>query len=207
MPYHCQRTLGSHVVTVEVPNLAVPRCSNCGDVVFDYAADEQIRAAFQSQFGPGESAESRGGVCQASGGGRIQDDPRQAYKLIKLIAGGLSAVAVGLALIATGEPQAIVAGSGALLAATLVFGFLYWANSSSKGNGVRAVAEEPPETKGRARVLWLGIGLTLLPGLLYFYLRYSLDRFDPMAIGFVIVPLVIAGLGCIGVGLWSATKR
>jgi hypothetical protein len=42
-------------VAVEVPNLAVPRCSNCGEVVFDYAADEQIRAAFRTQFGPAES--------------------------------------------------------------------------------------------------------------------------------------------------------
>lgn len=52
MPYRCQRTHNGRVVTVEVPNLAVPRCSHCGEVVFDYAADEQIRAAFWSQFGP-----------------------------------------------------------------------------------------------------------------------------------------------------------
>jgi len=55
MPYRCQRTLGSRVVTVEVPNLTVPRCSNCGETVFDYAADEQIRVAFWSQFGPAET--------------------------------------------------------------------------------------------------------------------------------------------------------
>lgn len=52
MPYCCQRTHNGCVVTVEVPNLAVPRCSNCGEVVFDYAADEQIRAAFRGQFDP-----------------------------------------------------------------------------------------------------------------------------------------------------------
>jgi hypothetical protein len=55
MPYSCKRTLGSRIVTVDVPNLAVPRCSNCGEVVFDYAADEQIRAAFRTQYGPENS--------------------------------------------------------------------------------------------------------------------------------------------------------
>ena len=60
MPYRCQRTHIGRVVTVEVPNLAVPRCSNCGEVVFDYAADEQIRDAFRTQFGPGETASSAG---------------------------------------------------------------------------------------------------------------------------------------------------
>ncbi len=45
MPYHCQRMHYGRVVTVGVPNLAVPPCSNCGEVVFDYAADEQIRTS------------------------------------------------------------------------------------------------------------------------------------------------------------------
>ena len=58
MPYRCQRTHNGHVVIVEVPNLAVPRCSNCGEVVFNYAADEQIRAALRTQFGPAETAAS-----------------------------------------------------------------------------------------------------------------------------------------------------
>ena len=60
MPYRCQRTHDGSVVIVEVPNLAVPRCSNCGEVVFDYAADEQIRAAFRTQVGPAETAMREG---------------------------------------------------------------------------------------------------------------------------------------------------
>lgn len=55
MPYNCKRTIGNRTVTVQVPNLMVPRCSNCGEVVFDYVADEQIRAAFRMQFGPANS--------------------------------------------------------------------------------------------------------------------------------------------------------
>jgi|SRR5579875_1358162 hypothetical protein len=50
MPYRCRRTHRGRAVTVDVPNLAVPRCSNCNEVVFDYVADEQIRAAFRFQL-------------------------------------------------------------------------------------------------------------------------------------------------------------
>lgn len=51
IPYCCQRTYYGWVVTMEVPNLAVPRCSNCGELVFDYTADEQIRSALRPSSG------------------------------------------------------------------------------------------------------------------------------------------------------------
>lgn len=50
MPYGCRRKCGGRIVMVEIPNLAVPRCSECGEVVFDYTADEQIRAAFRTHY-------------------------------------------------------------------------------------------------------------------------------------------------------------
>lgn len=55
MPYRCQRTHNGRIVTVEIPNFVVPRCSNCGEVVFDYTADEQIRAALRTQSSPVEN--------------------------------------------------------------------------------------------------------------------------------------------------------
>jgi hypothetical protein len=76
MPYSCKRTLGNHVVTVEVPNLAVPRCSNCGELVFDYAADEQIRAAFRTQFGPAETAMSEGQEHRSERAGALEEQIR-----------------------------------------------------------------------------------------------------------------------------------
>ena len=36
-------------VTVVIPNLAVPQCTHCGELVFDYEADEQVRQAFAAQ--------------------------------------------------------------------------------------------------------------------------------------------------------------
>lgn len=60
MAYRCQRTHGGRAVIVEIADLSVPRCSNCGEIVFDYAADEQIRAAIRTQFGPADTAGSDG---------------------------------------------------------------------------------------------------------------------------------------------------
>jgi hypothetical protein len=60
MPYRCQRTHNGRVVTVEILDVVVPRCSNCGEVVFDHAADEQIQVAFRTQFGPVETTLSDG---------------------------------------------------------------------------------------------------------------------------------------------------
>jgi hypothetical protein len=32
-----------------IPNFAVPKCENCGELVFDYVAEEQINQAYQAQ--------------------------------------------------------------------------------------------------------------------------------------------------------------
>lgn len=37
--------------TVEVPSLQVPKCGNCGELVFDNTADEQIAQALRQQLG------------------------------------------------------------------------------------------------------------------------------------------------------------
>jgi hypothetical protein len=129
----------------------------------------------------------------------------QAYRLFKLTATGIVALILGIAQVATGERQGIVGGSGALLAAAVIFGLIGW-SIFRKGEPAGTDAAQPPEAERHTRVLWLGISLTLLPGLLWLYLRYSMDPFDPGAAIFVGVPLLIAGIGCLGIGLWSAIK-
>jgi hypothetical protein len=42
IPYHGVRTFEGRDYTVDIPELAVPQCGNCGEVVFNYAAEEQI---------------------------------------------------------------------------------------------------------------------------------------------------------------------
>jgi drug/metabolite transporter (DMT)-like permease len=133
-------------------------------------------------------------------------DPVHAYRLVKLAVGGFASILVGIGLIATGESQSIVAGSGVLLAAGSIFGFLGWAFASDKAGIRRPEDGKAPEVESWVRVVWLGIALTLLSGVMYFYLRYAMTDLDPMALLFVNVPLLLAGLCCIGVGFWSAIK-
>ena len=59
MPYQCQLLYEGQPVTVIVPDLAVPKCRNCGELVFDYEADDQINRAFEAQ--------TRGREAHASG--------------------------------------------------------------------------------------------------------------------------------------------
>lgn len=41
-PYRCQRLQNGQRITVVLSKLSVPRCDHCGEVVFDYEAEEQI---------------------------------------------------------------------------------------------------------------------------------------------------------------------
>lgn len=45
LPYECQRLLEGQTVTVSLQAFAVPQCRNCGELVFDYVAEEQINQA------------------------------------------------------------------------------------------------------------------------------------------------------------------
>jgi hypothetical protein len=49
IPYQCQLPYKGQPVTVVLANLAVPKCGHCGELVFDYEADEQINQAFKAQ--------------------------------------------------------------------------------------------------------------------------------------------------------------
>jgi hypothetical protein len=48
--YRCQMEHNGQPVTVVVSELAVPRCANCDELVFDYEADNQINRAFEQQI-------------------------------------------------------------------------------------------------------------------------------------------------------------
>jgi len=47
--YECRRDFRGEPVTVTVTDLAVPKCRNCGELVFDYLAEEQINRAYAAQ--------------------------------------------------------------------------------------------------------------------------------------------------------------
>jgi hypothetical protein len=47
--YHTERLYEGRLVAVDIPALLVPKCANCGELVFNYAADEQILDAMKAQ--------------------------------------------------------------------------------------------------------------------------------------------------------------
>ncbi len=49
VPYHAERLHEGRLVTVDVPQLVVPKCDNCGEVVLDRAAEERLIKATAAQ--------------------------------------------------------------------------------------------------------------------------------------------------------------
>jgi predicted nucleic-acid-binding Zn-ribbon protein len=47
--FQTERLHEGRVIAVEIPALLVPKCANCGELVFNYAADEQILDAVKAQ--------------------------------------------------------------------------------------------------------------------------------------------------------------
>jgi hypothetical protein len=62
IPYQCQRRCKGQPITLVISGLAVPQCQNCGELVFDYVAEEQINRAFEEQT----SGPSSGGKSSAA---------------------------------------------------------------------------------------------------------------------------------------------
>jgi hypothetical protein len=50
IPYHAERLWDGHVIAVDIPELEVPKCTNCGELVFNYTAEEQILQAVQAHM-------------------------------------------------------------------------------------------------------------------------------------------------------------
>jgi hypothetical protein len=48
IPYHAEQLFQGKFIAVDIPRLEVPRCGNCGELVFNYNADEQILAAVKA---------------------------------------------------------------------------------------------------------------------------------------------------------------
>jgi hypothetical protein len=49
VPYHAECLYEGRVIEVDIPRLVVPRCGHCGELMFDYSADDQIREAVEAQ--------------------------------------------------------------------------------------------------------------------------------------------------------------
>jgi hypothetical protein len=49
IPYQCQRFHDSQPLTVVLSALNVPKCANCGELVFTYDTERQIDLAYREQ--------------------------------------------------------------------------------------------------------------------------------------------------------------
>jgi len=49
IPHHAERLWDGYIIAVDIPELEVPKYTNCGELVFNYTAEEQILQAVQSQ--------------------------------------------------------------------------------------------------------------------------------------------------------------
>ncbi len=125
------------------------------------------------------------------------------YRLLRFGIGGVAAIVLGVSLILAGDSQSIITGCGTILVGVVVFGFLIWASASAKRASVPVDSAQPDNAASPVRLIWLGIGLAMVPGLLYFYMRATMSRFDPGAVIFLSVPLLISAIGCTVIGLWS----
>src|SRR4051794_22622945 len=47
--YQCERVHNGCPITVVLPSLDVPRCENCGELVFTYETEEQINRGYREQ--------------------------------------------------------------------------------------------------------------------------------------------------------------
>ncbi len=45
IPYQCQRLHDGRQIAVDLASFSVPRCGHCGELVFDYEAEEQLKQA------------------------------------------------------------------------------------------------------------------------------------------------------------------
>jgi hypothetical protein len=120
--------------------------------------------------------------------------------LLKLSAAAIVALFVGVWLISRGDQQSIITGCGAILVGVIVIAFLGYCVFGKKYQPETELDLRGNRSKAW-RLVWLGLCFGLAPGLLYLYLSATMNRFDPMAIVFVAVPLETAGIGLMVYGL------
>jgi hypothetical protein len=77
VPYRTQRVREGRTVTIDIPQLTVPRCRNCGALLLNCSAEEQILKALEAQAPSADSAANSAGQAESSAGGRSAPAPPQ----------------------------------------------------------------------------------------------------------------------------------
>src|ERR1700719_4646791 len=67
IPYQCERLHNGRPLQVVIPQFNVPRCGHCGELVFDYDAEEQINQVLQRQLTAEPESDGVNGVSRKAG--------------------------------------------------------------------------------------------------------------------------------------------
>jgi hypothetical protein len=126
--------------------------------------------------------------------------------LLKISATAVLAFVLGVWLISFGDQQSIVTGCGAIAVGTTIVIFVGYC-LLRKEEAPGAAPDYRLRRSKAWKVVWLGVVFGLAPGLIYLYFCATMDRIDPMAVMFLAVPLEIAGVGMIVLGLSTIMRH
>lgn len=145
------------------------------------------------------------------------DKARMVGKFIMLCFSGAIALGLGIFLLVTGNAQTRGAGAGAAGAGVIILGFGSWViYRFQKQQAIpedQVVPEVPledevvPEGMTMRQLFILGLCLCLGSPLMYLYLQATVDNGAASAGLVLLAPLVLAGLGCIGISIWRSKKK
>lgn len=145
------------------------------------------------------------------------ESARFVMKFIGLGIAGLLAMGLGIFFLLSGDAQMRQAGGGALAAGVMIFGFFCWGtyrmlNQKPIPEDVvvpNATAEDEvvPEGMTMRQLFILGLCLCLGSPLMYLYLQATVDNGAASAGLVLLVPLILAGLGCMGISVWRLKKK
>lgn len=145
------------------------------------------------------------------------DRARMVGKFIMLCFSGVIALGFGIFLLVTGNAQTRGAGAGAAGAGVIILGFGGWViYRVQKRQAIpeeQVVTEVPledevvPEGMTMRQLFILGLCLVLGSPLMYLYLQATVNNGATSAGLVLLAPLVIAGLGCMGISIWRGSKK
>jgi len=145
------------------------------------------------------------------------DNARFVMRFIGLGFAGLLAIGLGIFFLVSGDEQMRKAGGGALAAGVMIFGFFCWGIYRMQNQkpvpedvvvpNTSAEDEVVPEGMTMRQLFILGLCLVLGSPLMYLYLQATVNNGAASAGLVLLAPLVVAGLGCMGISIWRSKRK
>jgi hypothetical protein len=127
---------------------------------------------------------------------------KRTTSMAKLAGAGIISLVIGLPMVFSGDKQSMIAGAGATCAGVAIFVLIFAAEIW------RSRRPAPSTHKSEATgIIWTGIALTLIPIPIYYYLKTAMPLFEPEKAVIPCVAILAAGVGCIGIGLFTSIAK